>query len=103
MDQKWNRHRFKTTSADDPRPVTFPPPGPWWCCGYAGDDSYAIVVCYLPPGEDVRTYWPEAFDIDTEGREEIVFTSRFPRPTGGKTRGGSLVTERGLCGSCRSS
>ncbi len=77
---RWVRHRFKTTSADDPRPITFPPPGPWWCSGYAGDDSYAIVICYIPPSESIATYWPEAYDDESENKTEIIFTDRFPRP-----------------------
>lgn len=76
----WNRHRFRTTSVSDPRPVIFPPPGPWWCSGIAGDDSYATVICYLPPDAEVEKFWPEAFDIETDERDEIVFTDRFPRP-----------------------
>lgn len=76
----WIRHRFKTTSAGDPRPVTFPLPGPWWCSGYAGDDSYAIVICYLPPDIPVVRFWPEAYEIDSDAVSEIVFTDRFPRP-----------------------
>lgn len=79
---KWNWHRFKTNAVDDYRPIVFPSPGPWWCTGYGGDDedSYAVIVCYLPPDQAVETYWPEAYDIDTEEREEIIFTDRFARP-----------------------
>lgn len=74
----WNRHRFKTSFDDDPRPVTFPPPGPWWCTGHG--EGCAVVVCYLPPGVPVTDFWPEAADVETEATDEIVFTDRFPRP-----------------------
>lgn len=76
----WKRHRFKTTSAGDPRPVTFPPPGPWWCSGYAGDDSYAIVIAFLPSAVEVTEFWPEAYDDEFTEETEIVFSDRFSRP-----------------------
>lgn len=74
----WNRHRFKVPSADYDGPKPFPPPGPSWVTGYAGCDT--IVVCYLPPDVSVTDWWPDAHDIDTTPRDEIVFTGRFPRP-----------------------
>lgn len=73
----WNRHRFHA-NADDCRPIVFPPPGPWWCTGYG--EGYSIVVAYLPVGIDVTSYWPEATQIDTEEKETIVYSSRFPKP-----------------------
>lgn len=77
---KWIRHRFHANE-DDPRPVKFPPPGPWWHTG--SGDGYSTVVAYLPPGVDVTSddLWPEAAEIDSEGCEEIMYTSRFPRPS----------------------
>jgi hypothetical protein len=74
---KWRRYRFHTDS-EDYRPIIFPPPGPWWCSGYSGDSS--VIVCYLPRGESVSSYWPEASGVDFTDEEEIVFTSRFPKP-----------------------
>jgi len=76
-DCTWERHRFKA-NLDDPRPVKFPPPGPYWVSG-EGDD-YSIVVAYLPLREPVTHWWPEARDIDSEVRDEITFTDRFPKP-----------------------
>lgn len=73
----WERHRFKA-NLDDPRPVKFPPPGPWWCSGEG--DGYSIVVCYLPYRVSVLEYWPEARDIDSEVRDKITYTDRFPKP-----------------------
>lgn len=75
----WSRHRFQANH-DDPRPVIFPPPGPYWITGYAGDDSYAIVVAYLPAGDAVTDYWPEAAQIETEERADIIYTDRFQKP-----------------------
>lgn len=74
----WLRHRFKA-NASDPRPVAFPPPGPYWVSGYGED--YSIVVAFLPSDVDVVAYWPEARDIDSEEKARLEFTSRFPEPT----------------------
>lgn len=53
MDLIW--YRFKTKAVDDCRPLIDMKSiqMPWWCTGYAMDDSYAIIVCYLPKGEDL--------------------------------------------------
>ena len=76
---KWLRHRFHANT-DDPRPMVFPPPGPCWCSGYAGDESHSIVVAYLPPDVNLLTYWPEADEISTEQYQHIIYTDRFQRP-----------------------
>lgn len=77
----WNRHRFICTGGD-PRPIKFPPPGPFWCTGYRGEDlNQAVVVAYLPEGVGVLSLWPDAIDTDTEQREELTFTDRFPKPS----------------------
>lgn len=73
------RARFKVNGADY-RPVKFPPPHPYWCTGYAGDGSYAIVVAYADNEDQVREYWPEAAEIDAEPAERYIFTDRFPKP-----------------------
>ena len=76
-------YRFKTKAVDDYRPILdMKDIGmPWWCTGYAGDDSYVIIVCYLPKDEDLFKYWDDAYDIDFEEREEITYTSRFKKPS----------------------
>lgn len=81
----WVRYRFHSSSVEDYRPITFPPAGPYWCSGH-GDD-YAVLIAYLPPSVDLLTFWPEATDIDAEPRSEIVFTSRFARPSWWKGEG----------------
>ena len=77
---KW--YRFKTKAVDDYRPLKDMAEiqTPWWCTGTAMDDSYAIIVCYLPDDEDLYDYWDDAYDIDTEDRPEIVYTDRFRKP-----------------------
>jgi hypothetical protein len=83
---KWQRHRFKADRRDY-RPVTFPPPGPYWCTGHGlphftspPEEGYSVLVAYLPAGESVKTYWPEAWAITTEDVDGITFTDRFPCP-----------------------
>jgi hypothetical protein len=74
---KWLRHRFRA-NLEDPRPIKFPPPGPYWITG-EGDD-YSIVVAYLPPETEVQEFWPEASRIDSDPRDEITYTDRFKKP-----------------------
>lgn len=80
VDKKWKRYRFKTKSVKDSRPIVFNPKYPWWRTGFAGDDSYVTIVAYLPVEEDLYKYWDDAFDIDLEEVNEIVFSGRFPKP-----------------------
>lgn len=77
---KWKRYRFYTSSVDDCRPLVFNTEYPWWCTGYTGDGEKAIIVAYLPPGEDLDKYWDDAEDVDYQERDIITFTSRFGRP-----------------------
>lgn len=73
------RARFRA-NPDDWRPIKFPPPGPCWCTGYAGDGSSSVVVAYLANEDQVLEFWPEATEIDCAPAESITFTSRFERP-----------------------
>lgn len=75
-------YRFKTKAVDDYRPLVDMKDiqMPWWCTGFSSDDSYAIIVCYLPKGEDLFKYWDDAYDIDSEERMEITYTDRFNKP-----------------------
>ena len=75
------RYRFKTYSVDDYRPLVDMSKiqMPWWCSGVGFD--YAIIVCYLPAGEDLFKYWDDAFDIQQEDAEEIAYTDRFIKPS----------------------
>lgn len=77
---KWLRVRFHA-NADDYRPVKWPPAGPYWCSGYAGDDSHSIVVAYVKSEEQVMEFWPEVTEIEIlSEHDEPVFSSRFPKP-----------------------
>lgn len=74
---EYMRYRFKTKSIDDYRPLK-DIQCPWWCSG-EGED-YAIIICYLPKGKNLKEYWDDAYDIETEEREVITYTDRFPKP-----------------------
>lgn len=80
---KYIRYRFKTKSIDDPRPLKdLKEIGmPYWVSGYTGDMLAAIIICYLPVGVDLKEYWDDAFEIETNDCNEIVYTDRFPKPT----------------------
>lgn len=73
----WMRSRFHA-HPDDWRPVTWPPPGPYWCSGHG--DGYSIVIAWHRPDQTITTWWPEATDIDTTEHDELTFWDRFPRP-----------------------
>ena len=77
---KWRRYRFTTEAVDDYRPLVFNPKYPWWCSGYAGDMSNAIIIAYLPEDEDLLKYWDDADNVDYTEKDKIEFSSRFPKP-----------------------
>ena len=78
---RWDRVRFKA-NLPDYRPVTFPPPGPFWCSG-EGDD-YSIIVAYFPhpvTNSDIRKFWPEARAIDVMNENTtLTYSDRFKKP-----------------------
>lgn len=76
------RYRFKTRSVDDYRPLIDMAPikMPWWCTGFGCDNSYVIIVCYLPESEDLFKYWDDAYDIEKTTTDIISYTDRFPKP-----------------------
>lgn len=78
MSARWHRHLFDTASLDDPRPVKWPPPGPYWVTGQGA--RHASMVAYLPPDVPLTDYWPEAENDMVQERDGVLFTSRFPRP-----------------------
>lgn len=77
---KYSKLRFKTKSIEDYRPLKDMKEiqCPWWCSGEGTD--YAIIICYLPKEECLYDYWDDAYDIDQEFTDEIVYTDRFPKP-----------------------
>lgn len=77
----WLRVRFEVpfeASGNDPRPVKFPPPGPYWVSGQT--ETAAILIAYLRDERDLGKFWPEAENPDWDERDEITFTDRFPKP-----------------------
>ena len=77
------KYRFKTKSVEDYRPLVDMSSihMPYWCSGTAGDDSYVIIICYLPDNENLYKYWDDAYDIDVTDVNDIKYSSRFPKPT----------------------
>jgi hypothetical protein len=75
---KWIRWRFETKSLKDYRPVIWNPGYPWWCSGF--NDVTATIIVWLPNGEKVRKYWPDAKSMEAEGFAKIKFWDRFPMP-----------------------
>lgn len=74
----WIWYRFKTDS-EDWRPLIYNPSYPCWKSGEDMEGN-SIIVAYLPDTELLTDYWPEAMDVDSEQRDEITFSSRFPMP-----------------------
>jgi hypothetical protein len=73
------RARFQANH-DDYRPIKWPPPGPYWCSGYAADESYAVLIAYVRDEDQLREFWPEASGIETSEANKIEYYDRFPRP-----------------------
>ena len=73
------RSRF-VSSADDYRPVVWPPYGPYWCSGYDSNDN-AIIVAYTKTKAQIKECWPEADNIEAEKVDKIIYTSRFRKPS----------------------
>lgn len=71
------RVRFKTQEHDC-RPIKFPPPYPYWYSGM-GDD-YNILIAYVDDDSQIYEFWPEAYDLDSETVDKIVFSDRFSKP-----------------------
>ena len=79
-DKKYIKYRFKTKAIEDYRPLKDMEEiqCPWRCSGEGID--YAIIICYLPKGTDLFEYWDDAYDIDVEQTEKIIYTDRFKKP-----------------------
>lgn len=73
----WLRCRFHANE-DDPRPVSWPPPGPYWCTGYGEDHS--VIVAYVRSFGQVKQYWPEATEIESDECDKIEYSDRFQKP-----------------------
>lgn len=77
---KLRRYRFELVGVDDPRPVTWPIPHPYWCTGYSSSDG-PIIVAYGESDEYILANWPEAeLPLDYEEVDGYKFSDRFPKP-----------------------
>ena len=75
------KYYFKTKAVDDFRPLVDMADinMPWWCTGRS--EEFATIVCYLPNDEDLFKSWDDAYDVDIDEVDEIVYSSRFPKPS----------------------
>lgn len=50
--------------------------------GYTGDYDTSVLVAYIPISQPdlLYKYWPEAEKVEKTPAEDILFTSRFPKP-----------------------
>lgn len=76
----WMRIRFKV-NLEDPRPIKFPPPGPYWITGRVGfDTNIHTLVGHFREMSQVKEFWPEAYDLEGPVEVKITFSDRFPKP-----------------------
>lgn len=68
----------KKECGDDYRPVKWPIKYPYWCTGETSRDF--ILVAYVDSIDELKELWPEAKDVESDKVDEIVFTTRFPKP-----------------------
>lgn len=75
----WVRYLFTSNQVQDPRPITFPPPGPYWITGEG--QGYATLAAYLPVGVSIHLFWPEARVTDVvPAPNGPQYSSRFRKP-----------------------
>lgn len=75
------RARFYIEKSDcnyDYRPIKWPIKYPYWCTGE--NSEFFIIVAYADNVEQIMELWPEAYLVESEEVQDIVFTSRFPKP-----------------------
>lgn len=81
----WYRIRFLQPT-EDYRPIKFPPPGPFWCSGYACDElgETPILIAYVKDPAQILEFWPEALFPEeqtfTQECEKVEFSDRFSKP-----------------------
>jgi len=71
------RARFEANE-DDPRPIKWPYPHPYWHTGQS--ETHSIIVAYADNEDQIKEYWPEAINIDSTDEGEYTFTDRFAKP-----------------------
>ena len=75
------RARFyikKKDCGNDYRPTKWPIKYPYWCTGESSGSF--IIVAYADDAEQIMQLWPEAYSVESEEVQNIVFTDRFPKP-----------------------
>jgi hypothetical protein len=76
----WRRYRFHANEKD-PRPIQFPPPGPYWLSGWGvGPRGYAVVVAWLPEHVPLQDWWPDAEQVEFTEEGPPRWFDRFPKP-----------------------
>ena len=79
----WIRYAL-STAAVDCRPVSYPPPGPYWIDDREErkfiEESHTSLVVFLPWGESVEAWWPDAEIVEQAPYEAIEFTEYFSPP-----------------------
>lgn len=63
---------------NDYRPVKWPIKYPYWCTGESSDAF--TLVAYADNVAQIKELWPEAYGIEAEEVQKIVFTTRLPKP-----------------------
>jgi hypothetical protein len=77
----WIRYRFQA-NWDDPHPDRVPSPGPWWIVRQDPDEDFSVIDAFLPQGEDLLSYWPEAEEIEIqETVAELLYSDERPQPS----------------------
>jgi len=64
--------------AEDYRPTKWPIKYPYWCIGET--EREALLVAYADSLEEIQELWPEADQVEWAEVDEVVFTSRLPKP-----------------------
>jgi hypothetical protein len=74
----WFRVRF-LTSSQDWRPVTWPPPGPYWYLGTT-ENHRTCLISYTRSMRELYEAWPEAENVVYSPESKIIFTHQYPEP-----------------------
>jgi hypothetical protein len=79
----WFRVRFYSHDPD-PRPVSWPPPGPYWNSGTGEDkdgNDVQIIIVYTKEPNKLKEYWPEGRNFDCPlSPEPVRWHDLFPKP-----------------------
>lgn len=76
---QWEQHTF-LTPADDPKPVQWPPPGPYWIGEKEILGKYTQVVAWIKRDKELTDHWPKARYDRYRLCFHIHFTRTLPKP-----------------------